>query len=179
MVVAITALLAIIIFTLLSPTQQLAKSRDVGRIRAVQEVGRIMEAFALGRGSYVPESPTTGCDPLNWMGCLVAAGELSSVPDVINYNVNGTEVCEADDASLDQHIRGVEINGICYNSENNLGSMPMVIYARMEANANISLCTPGQWAYFTYSSADGRGGIICRDSGLVPLPGVQNPTFVN
>ncbi len=168
-VIAILGTLAVVIIVALNPLEQLRKTRDAGRISAVGQIGRAMEAFATTNGGTYVSTTTTGVS--NWMGpstttgSLAASGEISVVPSLIAYA--GTVVACTTSVQ----------NGLCYVPTAAGGTAPMVVYARLEARANYSRCaaaTPN--AYIVYSSADGRGGIVCRAAGVEPVPG--NQTFL-
>ena len=73
-VIAILGVLAVVVLLALNPVQQLARTRDSGRISAVTQLGHALEAFATSNnGTYVPENVT-------WITTLVNAGEIATVP---------------------------------------------------------------------------------------------------
>ncbi len=143
----------------LNPIQQFARGRDTGRISAVTQLGRAMEAYAASRNGDYPDEGTT------WITDLVNAGEISIVPAATTYSIAGISACTTN----------VQ-NGNCYDASAAAGTAPVVVYARLEANANISRCTAGQWAYTVFSSADGRAGVVCTAASGAPAPG--NQTFL-
>lgn len=155
-VIAILGTLAVVILLALNPVQQLARTRDSGRISAVTQLGHAVEAYATSNnGVYVPENAT-------WITTLVTAGEIATVPAAITYSIAGITAC-TNNAQ----------NTICYNATTAAGGAPIVVYSRLEGAANNSRCaaaTPN--AYAVYSTADGRGGIVCR-AAAEPVPGVQ------
>ena len=157
-VIAIIGTLAVVVLLALNPVQQLARTRDSGRISGVTQLGHALEAYATSHnGVYVPEGGT-------WITALVNAGEIATIPSPINYTISGTAGCTI----------GAQ-NFICYNANSAAGASPIVVYARLESLSNISRCTAGQNAYAVYSTADGRGGIVCRSTE--PVPG--NQTYAN
>jgi len=157
-VIAVLGTLAVVVLLALNPLQQLARTRDSGRISATTQLGHAMEAYATSHnGTYVPEGAT-------WIQTLVDAGEIQVVPAAITYSVAGSAACT-----------GNAQNGICYDATTAAGGAPIVIFATLESDSNNSFCTGSEIAYSVYSTADGRGGIVCRTSA--PVPGTQ--TFEN
>lgn len=156
-VIAIIGTLAVVVLVAINPVQQLAKTRDTGRKSTTQQLGHTLEAYAVNNnGNYVAEGNT-------WITGLVTAGELTSVPGAVNYSVTGITAC------------GVNVqNGYCYDATTGAGGGPMIVFARLEATADISRCT-AQYAgtdraYAIYSSAQGRGGVVCM-TGSDPTVG--------
>lgn len=157
-VIAVLGTLAVVVLLALNPLQQLARTRDSGRISATTQLGHALEAYATSHnGTYVPESTT-------WIQTLVDAGEIQAVPAAINYSVAGSSPC-----TLNAH------NNICYDATTAAGGAPVVVYATLESDSNNSYCSGTEVAYSVYSTADGRGGIVCSTSA--PTPGSQ--TFAN
>jgi prepilin-type N-terminal cleavage/methylation domain-containing protein len=159
-VIAIIGVLAVVILVAINPVQQLARTRDAGRKSSVTQLGHALEAYSTSRnGVYVPESAT-------WITTLVTAGEMAVVPAAIAYTITGITAC-ATNAQ----------NGWCYDATTAGGGNPIAAWARLESQTSISLCTAGQFAWFVWSTADGRGGTICTASTATPAPGAQ--TFVD
>lgn len=153
-VIAVLVTLAVVVLLALNPLQQIARTRDSGRISAVTQLGHALEAYATSHGGTYPAASTT------WITTLVDAGEIQVVPEAIQYSAGSSTACTTNAQ-----------NGICYNVN---ASNEAIVFATMESDSNNSLCTTGN-AYSVYSTADGRGGIVC--SGSAPTPGDQ--TFVN
>lgn len=160
-VIAILGVLAAVLLIAINPVQQLARTRDTGRKSAIAQIGHANEAYAVNNnGTYVPE--TAGA----WLTALVTAGEISAVPSAINYSVTGTAACAGAAGSVQ--------NGFCYDATTALGGAPMIIYARLEATSDVSKCTAQfagtTQAYAIYSSAIGKGGVVCT-AGTEPTVG--------
>ncbi len=158
-VIAILGVLATVIVISVNPLQNLAKTRDSGRLSAVAQLGHSLEAVSTANnGSYIAESAT-------WISTLVTLGEINAVPAAIAYSISGISACSN---SFPQ-------NGVCYNASSAAGAAPAVVYARLEGSATIGRCAAGEWAYAVYSTADGRAGMVCRSSGVAnePVPGTQ------
>ncbi|OGY07826.1 MAG: hypothetical protein A2782_01645 [Candidatus Blackburnbacteria bacterium RIFCSPHIGHO2_01_FULL_43_15b] len=155
-VITIIGLLAIAILVGLDPVQQFAKVRDANRLSATSQLGHAMEAYGITNSSdYVNESAT-------WITDLVNSGEIKAVPPSVNYSVVGIVACAVN----------VQ-NNYCYDATSFAGTEPWVIFARLEAKANTSRCGAGTLAWAVYSSANGRGGIVCAGA-----PVVGNNTFL-
>ena len=157
-VMAILGVLAVVVLVAINPVQQLARTRDAGRKSGVSQLGRAMEAYYTSHGgSYVNETATAA-----WINVLVGAGELSVVPTGINAGVSGYTGCvESAHSSW------------CYDSNDDAGGEPVVVFTELESESEMSKCS-GSRAYFVWSTADGRGGLVCTTA---PTPGTQ--TFVD
>lgn len=156
-VIAIIGALAVAVFVGLNPIQRLAQTRDSGRLQNTVQLGRALEAYAVGNGGlYVTEDAT-------WVTSLVTAGELTTAPQTTTYSITGMAACSTN----------VQ-NTYCYNTTNGTTGGPVVVYAKLESTANNSRCASGTpEAYAVYSTADGRGGIVCRAAASEPVVGVQ------
>lgn len=162
-VIAILGTLAVVVLIALNPVQQLARTRDSGRQSTVAQLGHAMEAYATARGGVYPAVVAT------WITTnLVTPGEINTLPSPVTYSAGGANC---------QGTTAVE-NGFCYKVGGTGGNTQFVIYATAEALVNSSYCTvAGQSAFFTYSSAAGRGGIVCAATASGPSVGVT--TFAN
>lgn len=153
-VMAILGVLAVVVLVAINPVQQLARTRDAGRKSGVAQLGRSLEAYYTARGgTYVPESAT-------WISTLVTAGEISTVPSAINPGVTGYTAC-----LVNAH------SNWCYDANSATGGEPAVVFTVLESQSEISKCSSGT-PYFVWSTAAGRGGLIC--SGTAPIPGATN-----
>lgn len=145
-VIAILGVLAVVVLLALNPVQQLARTRDAGRISGVTQLGHALEAFGTqNSGTYVPESAT-------WITSLVTAGEIASVPGEVANTL--TALCAVN----------VQ-NGYCYDASGATGTAPVLVFSRLEGASNVSRCTTinASWtqAYAAYHTGVGRGGILC------------------
>ncbi|KKQ75393.1 MAG: hypothetical protein US96_C0012G0022 [Candidatus Woesebacteria bacterium GW2011_GWB1_38_5b] len=165
-VIAILGVLAVVVLLALNPVQQLARTRDSGRISGVTQLGHAVEAFATSNnGSYVNETGGATCTPNNWIGCLVTAGEIASVPSTITSST-GVPACATNVVS----------GTWCYDASGAGTVAPVVVFARLEAQANTARCTTtfgagATQAYAIYSTALARGGIYC--AGAAPTAGTN------
>jgi len=160
-VIAVLGTLAVVVLLALNPVQQLARTRDTGRISAITQMGHALEAFATSNaGNYVPENST-------WITSLVNAGEIASVPSPITYSISGISACTVNAQ-----------NGFCYDSTTASGGAPVLIFSRLEGDSNISRCestySGTNRAYAIYSSALGKGGIACTTNADPTVGGTLN-----
>lgn len=169
LVIGILGLLIVVILVAINPVQNLAKTRDAGRVSSVNQLGHASEAYAASHtGNYV-NAAATGCTGTNWVGCLVDAGEISITPAPVNYSISGTSACTAGGAGSQV------VNGWCYKTlaAGATNNGPIIAYARLESKSKISLCpapaTDAAWV--VYSSADGRGGTVCT-AGAATEPAI-------
>ena len=77
---------------------------------------------------------------------MITIGELSNFPGAIAYSGAITACTEN------------PVNGYCYDWIVNNGC---VVYARMESLNQNSKCTSPNVAFAVFSTADGRGGVVC------------------
>jgi len=165
-VMAILGVLAVVVLVAINPVQQLARTRDAGRKSAITQIGHALEAYYTTQGAtYVAESTT-------WIDDLVAAGEMASVPSAIAYG-SGFTPCTGAGGGIQ--------NDYCYYAQTAQGGPPMVVLTRLESDSEVSKCgDPADFcALFVWSSADGRGGLVCDDStdGCdEPIPGSMSFT---
>ena len=152
-VMAILGALAVVVLLALNPIQQLARTRDAGRISGVTQLGHALEAFATSNnGVYALQNNT-------WITQLVTAGELASVPAGITYSIAGIAACT-------NNIQPAA-TGFCYLTTGGAGSGtgPILAYARLESQAHLSRCATNfagtNQAYAFYATSMGRGGIAC------------------
>jgi prepilin-type N-terminal cleavage/methylation domain-containing protein len=174
-VIAIIGTLAVVILLALNPVQQLARTRDSGRQSAVTQLGHAVEAFATTHDGLYPAPGGTGVNACpgavgtGWItDCLVAAGEISSTPATIAYNVGGTSECTATQFE----------SNICYRPSATFDDA--IVYAAAEAQSNLTRCTgANEVAYFVYSASAGRGGIVCAaNEAGIPTP-VEGGDFLD
>lgn len=144
-VMAILGVLAVVVLIAINPIQQLARTRDTGRISSVTQIGRALQAYAASHplGTYPAQT--------GWDTSLTNSGQLDRIPAEINNTQNTNAPCTDE-----------VVNGWCYDVANISGQNDCaLIYAHIEANANAQLCggsIPGN-IYAAYDTCVGRGGI--------------------
>lgn len=156
-VIAILGTLAVVVLLALNPVQQLARTRDAGRSSGVTQLGHAVEALATVRGGVYPTDAAAGTCAAGatvntgaaWVqNCLVATGEIQTVPSAIAYSSGLGGNCTG----------GQQQAGYCYDGNGTAA----VVYSVAEALSNRSQCVaPTANPYFVYSSAAGRGGLWC------------------
>lgn len=163
-VIAILGTLAVVVLLALNPVQQLARTRDAGRVSAVTQLGHAIEANATtSNGQYLAVSGT-------WITSLQQAGEIASLPAAIAYSAPGTGTHPTASACT------VNVqNGICYVAYGAPRSRA-IVYMRLESGAQNNRC-PGatQAAWAVYSSANSSGGVLCT-AGQANEPGDPTAT---
>ena len=139
-VIAVLGVLATVVIVAINPFQQLAKTRDAGRVSTVAQLGQAEISWSTSNNGAFPTAAT-------WTSTLTAAGEISIVPAAVAYSTGPTNC-----------LTNVINNTWCHKTTGANG--PMIVYARLEATTNNSRCGAlNAWA--VYSSYDGRGGIVC------------------
>ena len=151
-VIAILGVLAVVVLVAINPLEQLAKTRDAGRQSSVSQIGHAVQAYYTSQNAVYPPTGT-------WNTVLTASGELSAMPAAVT--ATGYTACAGP--------AGSPVNGTwCYNMTAASGA---VIYARLESKAQTSKCTSPAVPYSLYSTADGRGGVVCAAAGATLVPG--------
>ncbi|MCC7196425.1 MAG: hypothetical protein IT356_12800 [Gemmatimonadaceae bacterium] len=138
---------------LINPTAHAARTRDVKRKSYVTQLGHATTSFYTAKRTY-PSNTNF------WVQELVSAGELSSVPEGIEYTA--VQPC----------TKAVVQNTWCYDT-NTTG---FIAYTRLEDDSECPIIdsTDPQSAWYVYSSTDRRGGTVCQ----VTEPTVGAQTFV-
>lgn len=142
-VMAILGVLAVVVLVAINPAEQLARTRDTGRVSAVTQIGHAVQAYYTSHNAVYPAEAS-------WSTDLTTAGELSVVPASITY-ASGTTACGTN-----------VINGNwCYDTQTTAPA-DTIVYARLESKTYDSKCTTAtDNAYLLYSAAQGRGGTVC------------------
>lgn len=153
-VMAILGVLAVVLLMVMNPVEQLAKTRDSGRISGVTQLGRAISAFYTTRNEVYPT-------PDQWSQELVSAGELPIFPAGIAYSAYTIIYCQT-------NVQPATDPTYCYSLDEGGNGYGAVVFAKLESKIQISKCTSVGDAYFVFSTADGRGGIICASGDPSP-----------
>jgi len=155
-VMAILGVLAVVVLVAINPVEQLAKTRDTGRISGATQMGRAAQAYYTSRNACWPGQSAAPCTSV---GLAAWDGELSVIPGLIGYSAYAVVACgEADGADV--------VNGWCYDMTAAFGA---IVYARLESESQNNKCGANN-AFIVYSAADGRGGVTCSaGNDLDPL----------
>jgi len=164
-VMAILGVLAVVVLVAINPVEQLARARDTGRISGVTQIGRAVQAYYTSHNGCFPGNTTAPCSAgaeAAWSTTLVTAGELSVVPGAINHSYTTNSAACAENAANTTW---------CYDFDATASNNGSIVYATLESNTHDSKCaTATDEALIVYSTADGRGGIVCdADSLLDPV----------
>ncbi|OGM21062.1 hypothetical protein A2714_01885 [Candidatus Woesebacteria bacterium RIFCSPHIGHO2_01_FULL_38_9] len=140
-VIAILGVLAVVVLVAINPVQQLARTRDSGRISTVSQLGHAMEAYGASHDSDYPVDLAT----------LQSTGEIQNIPALVANSV--TSVCAGGDE---------QTSGWCYDDEDGPPDA-FAIWSALEATTNLTVnaACGGTAAYATYLSVSGRTCIIC------------------
>jgi len=144
-VMAILGVLAVVVLVAINPVQQLARTRDTGRISTVLQLGHAMEAYYTAHDGLYPTVVQWSASP----SILVSSGEINVFPALVANSV--TSVCTTAAA-----------NGWCYGVSGTQDAF--VLYSRLEAltNRTLGTCVSTTPAFTVYSSAAGRACIVCQ-----------------
>jgi len=150
-VIAIIGVLAVVVLVAINPVEQLAKTRDSGRISSVTQLGHALQAYYTSKNAiYPPEA--------SWNASMVVSGELSTFPSGIAYTAYAVLPCvtaDNDEPSVTPTY--------CYDLDVTNGP---IVYSKMESNNQNTKCSGGTpQAFAAFSTADGRGGVVCGAGG--------------
>ena len=158
-VMAILGVLAVVVLVAINPAEQLARTRDTGRVSAVTQMGHAVQAYYTSHNAVYPPAAS-------WSVDLTNSGEVSIIPASITYPACGAActVCT-----------GNIINGNwCYLTS----ATDTIVFAKLESRNYNSKCGTTNDAFVLYSTGDGRGGTVCTGaSGTSPAVGLGH-TFV-
>lgn len=149
-VLAIIGVLAVIVFVAINPAERNAQARDAGRISAVVQVGKSVEAHFTSQSVY----PST----TNWAQDILDSGNLLTFPSGLAYSLGSTTNCTT-------FVQPALNPTYCYDLSLANGAL---VFARAESLSYTSKCTSPENMYFVYSSADGRGGTVCSNGDPTP-----------
>jgi len=139
-VIAILGVLAVVVLVAINPVQQLARTRDAGRMSTVAQLGHAAESYYTSHnGVYPPDFAT-----------LVTSGEINNIPSQVTNTL--TSMCSgATDTA----------NGWCYD----MAASSFAIFSALEADTNLTIGTCTGTAHAAYLSLAGKGCIVCAAPG--------------
>jgi prepilin-type N-terminal cleavage/methylation domain-containing protein len=143
-VIAILGVLAVVVLVAINPIEQLARTRDGGRLSSITQMGHALQAYYTTQNATYPAEAS-------WNTALTTSGELSTLPSQVAHSANGT---------TDPGCNDNPQNSWCYDLDATNGP---IIYTRLESSSNDGKCASPttEIAWAVYSVADGRGGIVC------------------
>lgn len=163
-VIAVIGVLAGIVLLAVNPGEQLSRGRDTSRVSAVTQLGRTLQAFYTANSNF----PTEGTD---WVTQLITAGDVKAAPTNPDYAgaAPAAPIC-----TYASYAEGGTIDGYCYQTDDT----DAVVYVKLESTLNESKCAGTEDAFYVFSTAEGRSGVVCRTAAAgEPIPGSQ--TFVD
>ncbi len=139
-VIAILGVLAVVVLVAINPVQQLARTRDAGRISTVSQLGHAVEAYFVSHDGTYPTAAT-------WSADLTTSGDLSVVPAEVTNTL--TTPCGTN-----------EVNGWCYVA----GTDSFALWSALEADTNLEVdpaACGGTAAFASYLSLAGKACTVC------------------
>ena len=148
-VIAILGVLAVVVLVAINPQQQLARTRDAGRISSVTQLGHSLQAYYTARDAEYIDTAVG-----DWVTQLEDAGELNNMADCPGYQAlaGGDPGCG---------LAGTEsATGWCYITDATQANA--AVYAPLESDSNNDRCSAsGGQTYTVWASAASSGGLMC------------------
>ena len=141
-VIAILGVLAVVVLVAINPVQQLARTRDAGRISTIAQLGHASEAYYTAQGAIYPQNLTA----------LVTTGEINQIPGLVANSLTALAACAG----------GTINNGWCIDVDADPAT-EFTVYSSLEAETNLTLGTCTTAAYAAYLSSAGRTCIVCAE----------------
>lgn len=152
--IAVLAVISSAVLVVLNPLERINQSRDSVKQAHISSIGLALKSYSIfSTGAY--PSPALVESSLEGSGQLTAFPTNPSQAVFSCASVSGTGA--------------VPVNGYCYNTLPPYGA---VVYAGLEAQANIKYCSAGQTAWYVWSAIAGGSGIVCTTTGGEPAPDV-------
>lgn len=142
-VIAVLGVLATVVLVAINPLEQLARGRDAGRKSTLGQLSRALQSYYTSQNAVYPAVNAT------WINSIIAAGEIKSLPPLVNYSVAGSTPCGP--------ATGRQ-NNYCYNSN----TTEVIVYTRLESSSEENKCPGPPVAYFIYVSSQSQAGVICN-----------------
>lgn len=159
-VIAIMGILAVVVLVLINPAQQLARTRDTGRITTVTQLGHAIQSYYASRDASYP-------DPLQWGQDLINASSIENFPSGVRYNSGTITACTTNS------LPPVDPT-FCYDLDTSGAGFGAIVFSKLESVLQVEKCSGNGDTYFIFSSVDGRAGTICSTGDPVPwAPGTQ------
>jgi len=161
-VIAVLGVLAAIVIAAVNPVEQLARGRDASRTSGVVSLGKALQNYYTQKGTW-PAST-------DWkIEITTGSKELTVFPQI----PTGVDTDCTAAAPIAANLQGgTSPEGYCYKTDDDTAITENVVYTRLESTAQNSKCTgANEVAWMTWSSADGRAGVVCLVAE--PVPGTQ------
>ncbi len=130
---------------------------------SVSLIGSSLDKYALAADSMYPDASLCSWDKgVHFLDCLSAKGVLAEIPADASLNSRNTSCDSLGDREKDYQ------SGFCYDV--NLLSDEAVVYTSIDP-VNCPELLP--YAFYVWSSADKKSGLICLPQGFQPTTGNQ------
>jgi prepilin-type N-terminal cleavage/methylation domain-containing protein len=145
-VIAVLGVLAAIVLLAVNPGEQLARGRDTNRVSSITQLGRSLQAYYTASNGNYPTASAT------WMNAMTGSQDLKTIPTNPNYSTQTGFAC----TDFNQ-------NGWCYKANLVGSNTEAIVFARVESTQNDNKCNTAatEKAWWVFSTADGRGGVVC------------------
>lgn len=141
-VIAILGVLAVVVLVAINPVQQLARTRDAGRISSVSQLGHAIESYFTSHDGDYPAGAAAAA-----FAELTAAGEINVVPAQVTN-------------TLSAYCTGHSL-GWCYAQDVDSAA----IWSNLESESQRSQVTPAcaspNYAVAVYSTLSGKVCTFC------------------
>ncbi len=164
-VIAVLGILAAVVLVAIKPLEQLARGRDAGRKSNISQLSNALQSFSTQNGGVyaLPANLPTPAAAFaaNWMTVLTNGKEIQTVLPLIGTST----AC----ALVPSDVQDTQ-NGYCYIT--NAAGDSAVIFDRLESQSEKNKCAAATpIAYFLWSSADGKAGVVCSAADPTALSG--------
>lgn len=148
-VITILGVLAAVVIVAINPLEQLARSRDAGRVSSVGQLGHAMQAYVTNQGSTTYPSPSA-----TWQTTLQSSGEIQNLVNVPAANPNCSTFAQGN---------------ICYQTYNT--NQDAVVWTILESKSNYAKagCSGSQVPAVAWISSVGKAGLTCVTSADTPV----------
>lgn len=153
---------AVVTLYLVNPQQLILQKRDTNRLKQTTEIGEALINYTRSKNGTLPIANKS------WLVDLQARGEISEIPEEIQYE-NIAALCK-----VNQH------NGYCYHTDGltppNLG----IVYTKLESLSENTKCNVslGETAWAVYDLVTIRGGLVCT-VGVEPTFNPEGQRFID
>lgn len=155
-VIAVLGVLAAIVLLAVNPGEQLMRARDTNRVSAITQIGRSLQAYYTAANGVYPSATNT------WLSTMTASQDLKIIPTNPTYSTTMTTGIPCTDNF---------VQGWCYKTGPVGSSTEAIVFARMESTQNDNKCSASgtEKAWWIFSTADGRGGVVCNADSTTTL----------
>ncbi len=143
-VMLILSVLAVLVLSSIDTVNQIARSKDAGRITNVLQLGRGLSAYYVARNGQFPAQNNL------WISTLKNSKEIANIPENPSYSLLGGGFPGCGTSANEDDW--------CYATSGSAA----VTFAPLNAKMNNDKCSGmGGQAYTVYATRAGRSGIMC------------------